>query len=93
MDDKRDWDNFNWDDEIVEQVRVLQRTYQRVYPWMILNWLPLARVEGSVRRDMAKLWRLGRLERVGGARARRGYRVPKRAQLMVKYQIKKWGEE
>lgn len=71
-----DYSNYNFDDEIVKITKRLQRDYKRVFPYMVMTRLDLARAEGSLRRDMARLAREGRLERVGGFNTRRGYCVP-----------------
>ena len=63
------------DQEIIEVVRELQRTCFRVYPWMVsVHLRTVIRPERTLRRDMSRLARLGRLERVG---VRKGYRAPR----------------
>lgn len=63
-------------DEIVGIVRRAQRDLGRgVLPRDVVARLPYSRAEGTVRRDMAAMWRMGLLARVGGDGARRGYRV------------------
>lgn len=79
-----DYNNFDWDTEIIRVVRMLQRHYTRVYPWMLTPQFDLIRVEGSFRRDMSRLAREGRLIRVGGEGSRRGYRVPTCAKVTLK---------
>lgn len=64
------------DDEIIEVVGRIQRRQQLgVYPFQVQAHLSEYRAEGSLRRDMARLWYEGRLYRVGGPRSRRGYVV------------------
>ncbi len=41
------------------------------------------RAEGSLRRDMLAMWAAGRLVRVGGQGARRGYRLPSRMEKLA----------
>lgn len=81
---------YNFDDEIVRIVKELQRSYERVYPYMIIPHLALMRVEGSLRRDMRRLAECGRLVRVGGYHARKGYRVPTELKLDA-VNLPKWG--
>lgn len=84
-----DYQNYDFDEEIIKIVRNLQRNYNAVFPWMVTLWLELGRAEGSVRRDMARLARQGRLIRVGGYNARRGYRVG----LIKKIVFPEWGKQ
>lgn len=70
-----DWLNYSFDDDIVKCVTELQRTYGRVFPYMVVSRLQLRRAEGTLRRDMLRLAQCGRLERIGGYHARQGYRV------------------
>lgn len=46
-----------------------------VLPVTVQCFLDDYRAEQTLRRDMSSLWRAGLLERVGGERSRRGYRV------------------
>lgn len=62
---------------IVHHVGRTQRDLRRpVFPWELQARLPIARAEGSLRRDMLHLYETGRLVRVGGEGARQGYRLP-----------------
>jgi hypothetical protein len=64
------------DEIIVQKVRELERDLGRgVFPWMVMARLPVYRAEYTLRRDMMRLVRAGRLERIGGAGARQGYRT------------------
>ena len=64
------------DEVIVQTVRQLQRIYGRgVLPWEVTSWLPFEISIGYTRKSMAALWKSGKLRRVGGAGARRGYTV------------------
>lgn len=63
------------DDVIVGVVRRLQRTNQGVFPWQVMYYAPFTISEGYARKTMVRLWQEGRLQRIGGAGARRGYRV------------------
>ena len=64
-------------EQIGETVRDTQRHLRRgVLPRDVQARLPYARAEGSVRRDMGTMAQAGRLVRLGGDGARRGYRVP-----------------
>lgn len=64
-------------DEIEAVVRQSQRDLRRgVLPKDVRLRLPYLRAEGSLRRDMALMQVTGRLVRVGGKDARRGYRLP-----------------
>jgi len=66
------------DDLIVQLVSRLQRYSQGrgVFAYMIQAQLDIYRAEGTLRKDMVRLWHEGRLERLGGEGCRRGYRVP-----------------
>lgn len=65
------------DREIVRAVAQQQRRLQRgVFPWMVQAWIDMPRSEATLRNRMRQLWLEGKLERIGGAKARRGYRVP-----------------
>lgn len=86
------WQDYNFDDDIVRIVRMLQRNFERVYPWMVIPHLRLMRVEGSLRRDMKRLAECGRLIRVGGWHARQGYKVPQYPLVVQPVSFKKWGE-
>jgi len=61
--------------DIIRIVASLQRSYQRVYPWMVAAQLDYYRCEQTLRRDMMALVERGKLIRVGGRQARRGYRA------------------
>lgn len=63
------------DNVIIDVVRRLQRTYTGVFPWQVQMWLPFGISEGYTRKTMVRLWQEGRLHRIGGDGARRGYRV------------------
>jgi DeoR/GlpR family transcriptional regulator of sugar metabolism len=61
---------------ILEIVRQRQRNAKEgVLPVTVQAWLDEYRAEQTLRRDMAALWRAGLLERIGGERCRKGYRV------------------
>jgi hypothetical protein len=45
--------------------------------------LPYNRAEGSLRRDMLAMYEQGRIVRVGGHGARRGYRLPSRMEKLA----------
>ncbi|MEM6280548.1 MAG: hypothetical protein AAF787_00025 [Chloroflexota bacterium] len=71
---------------IIRTVYRLQRSYDRVYPWMMTAHIDdIERHEASYRRYMSDLAQRGILIRVGGENARRGYRVgtPRRAATSV----------
>ena len=69
--------------EIEKALWVAQRELGRgVLPRDIQVRLPYRRAEGSVRRDMADMVRVGRLVRIGGDGARRGYRLPTRMERL-----------
>jgi hypothetical protein len=53
-----------------------------VLPRDVQPRLPYNRAEGSLRRDMLAMYKYGRLVRVGGAGARRGYRLPTRMERL-----------
>lgn len=72
--------------EITTIVKRLERTYNRVYPWMVAMELSEYRAEQTVRRYMVDMWQRGLLVRVGGDRARRGYITPS---LMIRQQKQK----
>ena len=64
------------DDVIVELVGRLQRSNRSgVFPWQVMYYVPFEISEGYARKTMTRLWQEGRLSRVGGTNARRGYRV------------------
>lgn len=50
--------------------------WDAVMPFEVQRRLPFDRAEGSLRRDMLAMYHGGRLVRVGGEGARRGYRQP-----------------
>jgi hypothetical protein len=66
---------------IVHVVRRLERdlglrgSRRGVFAWEVQARLDVARCEQTLRRDMLRLVEAGRLERIGGAGSRRGYRV------------------
>lgn len=63
-------------EEIARAMAQAERDLGRaVYPREVMVRLPYRRAEGTVRRDMALMWELGLLERIGGSGARRGYRL------------------
>lgn len=64
------------DEQILHIVARLQRSYARVYPYMVQARLPYYRAEQTLRRDMVRLAEAGWLVRVGGPGARRGYVMP-----------------
>lgn len=61
--------------DIIRIVASLQRNYERVYPWMVAARLDYSRHEATLRRQMARLAREGKLHRVGGWQSRLGYRA------------------
>ena len=64
-------------DEIEKAAGKAQRDLRRgVFPRDVMPRLPYARAEGSLRRDMWSMYEQGRLVRLGGEGARKGYRVP-----------------
>jgi len=66
-------------EEIEKAMAVAQRELKRgVLPKDVQARLPYRRAEGSVRRDMGDMARIGRLVRLGGTGARQGYRLPTR---------------
>ena len=70
------------DGQICKLVRKLERSYGRgIYPFMVQAWLDMPRCEQSLRRDMQRMARTGKLVRVGGGAARRGYVMPVRGWL------------
>lgn len=70
--------------EIEKALRLAQRDLRRgVLPRDVQARLPYSRAEGSLRRDMLAMYQAGRLVRVGGAGARRGYRMPTRAEMIA----------
>jgi hypothetical protein len=63
--------------EIEKATARAQRDLRRgVYPKDVMCLLPYGRAEGSLRRDMYAMYRHGRLLRLGGEGARKGYRLP-----------------
>lgn len=63
-------------EEIIRQVGQLQRTYGRgIYPRDVQAHLGIAACEMTYRRYMVAAWQAGRLVRIGGDGARRGYRL------------------
>lgn len=67
---------------IVSVVEIVRRRQRNAPPgWGVLPktvgaFLNDYRCEQTLRRDMAKLWRAGVLERMGGEGSRKGYRAP-----------------
>lgn len=64
---------------ILDIVRSRQRNYppQRgVLPLTIACFLDEYRAQQTVRRYCVQLWQMGLLDRLGGERSRRGYRIP-----------------
>lgn len=67
--------------EIERAVREARRDLRRgVLPKDVQPRLPYGRAEGSLRRDMLHMYQSGRLVRLGGEGARRGYRMPTHAE-------------
>ena len=65
--------------EIERAMKAAQRDLRRgVLPRDVQARLPYSRAEGSLRRDMIQMYRMGRLIRLGGYGARQGYRLPTR---------------
>ena len=64
------------DDVIIAKVRELQRIYSGVLPCELVGWLPFKMSIGYARKTMRRLWLEGKLIRIGGAGARRGYIAP-----------------
>ncbi|MEQ9027550.1 MAG: hypothetical protein RLP44_02445 [Aggregatilineales bacterium] len=61
---------------ILQIVKGKQRRVRHgVLPWMLQAHLEMEIHESTLRRRMRNLWLDGKLERVGGATARRGYKV------------------
>lgn len=70
--------------EIEKAMSKAQRDLRRgVLPRDVQSRLPYARAEGSLRRDMLAMYQCGRLVRVGGVGARRGYRLPTRVERVA----------
>ncbi len=70
-------------EQIEAVVWVTQRELGRgVMPKEVKSRLAYGRVEGSLRRDMLEMSLGGRLVRLGGVGARRGYRVPTRMERL-----------
>lgn len=71
-----DYTELHWQ-EIERAVRSGQRDLRRgVLPREVQCRLPYGRAEGSLRRDMQLMYESGRLVRLGGDGARKGYRMP-----------------
>ena len=71
-------------DEIEQAVQAAQRDLRRgVLPRDVQTRLPYSRAEGSLRRDMYAMFTTGRLVRIGGEGARRGYRLPTRMERIA----------
>ena len=61
-----------------------QRDLRRgILPRDVQTRLPYNRAEGSLRRDMLAMYEAGRIVRVGGHGARRGYRLPSRMEKLA----------
>lgn len=72
---------YEWIEEAVAKVvRDLQRG---ALPRDIQPRLPVDRAEGSLRRDCLAMYAAGRLVRVAGHGARRGYRLPSRMEKLA----------
>jgi hypothetical protein len=70
-------------EEIEMALGKAQRDLRRgVLPKDVQARLPYNRAEGSLRRDMLAMYEAGRLVRVGGHGARRGYRLPTRLEKL-----------
>lgn len=77
--------------EIERAVKAAQRDLRRgVLPRDVQARLPYSRAEGSLRRDMIAMYRMGRLIRLGGFGARRGYRMPTRMERMAYVINQQW---
>ncbi len=64
--------------EIVRIVKERQREIEHGYGLIAKNIQPRLgeyRAEQTIRRDMVELWEAGILERCGGGKSRKGYRV------------------
>lgn len=59
--------------DLVQLIRQLERTYKRVFPYMLVPHLEIYRCEQTLRKDLSYLAGRGALVRIGGPRARRGY--------------------
>jgi hypothetical protein len=70
-------------EEIEAAMSKAQRDLRRgVLPKDLQSRFPVYRAEGSLRRDMLAMYEAGRLVRVGGHGARRGYRLPTRMERL-----------
>lgn len=70
--------------EIERVVAATQRDLRRgVLPRDVQARLPYNRAEGSLRRDMLMMYRMGKLIRLGGYGARQGYRLPTRMERLA----------
>ena len=70
--------------EIERAVKAAQRDLRRgVLPRDVQSRLPYSRAEASLRRDMITMYQQGRLIRLGGYGARRGYRLPTRMERLA----------
>jgi len=78
-------------DEIVLSVinEVVLPRNKVVYPKMVQPHLPFYRAEQTLRKDFRRLQEMGRLHRIGGSRARRGYLTPEflRTRKQVRYPV------
>lgn len=69
--------DYPLEQNILEQVRHIQRNLRRgVLPVNVQARLDFYVSEQWLRTCMVRMWRRGELIRVGGAGARRGYRLP-----------------
>lgn len=65
-------------------MRTAQRDLRRgIFPCDVAARYPVYRAEGSLRRDMLAMYEAGRIVRVGGHGARRGYRLPSRMEKLA----------
>lgn len=64
---------------------VTRRTERGVFPWSLEAWLDVPRCEQQLRKDMRKLARQGKLERIGGFGARRGYRMSRYGKMRLRF--------
>lgn len=77
--------------EIERAMKAAQRDLRRgVLPRDVQARLPYSRAEGSLRRDMLAMYRMGWLIRLGGYGARRGYRLPTRMERMAYRVNQRW---
>jgi len=73
-----------WEDNIIEVVKRRQRDVKYgVLPKTVQIGLPFGVAEQTVRRYMAGMWQRGRLFRIGGTGARRGYRCLRAGEQVI----------